>query len=78
LIAPLAKRTCPFCKFGVNSICTVFTNRTLPACSDANPFEITSGNIGITFCGRYTLVARLRASVSSAPPGFTNADTSTM
>ena len=24
-IAPLAKRTCPFCKFDVNSICTVFT-----------------------------------------------------
>ena len=77
-IAPLANRTCPFCKPGVNSIWTVFTYRTLPSCSDASPLEITSGNIGMTFCGRYTLVARWRASTSSAPPSFTNAATSAM
>ena len=76
LIAPLAKLTCPFCAPGVNSIRTVLTYRTLPSCSDAKPLEITSGNIGMTFCGRYTLVARFRASASSAPPGFTNAATS--
>ena len=39
---------------------------------------MTSGNIGITFCGKYTLVARLRASVSSALPSRAKWATSAM
>ena len=51
-IAALKNETCPFWSPGVNSIRTVFTYRTLPSCRLASPFEITSGNIGMTFCGR--------------------------
>ena len=77
-MAPLKNETCPFCNPGVNSIRTVLTYRTFPSWRLASPFEITSGNIGMTCWGRYTLVARRRASASSGPPGLAKCPTSAM
>ena len=42
-----------------------------PGTSEQIPFESRSGSIGITLSGRYTLVPRARASVSSGVCGRT-------
>ncbi len=53
------------------SISTVTASLSSPARSEQARFDSASGSIGSTAPGTYTLVARRKASASSAPPGRT-------
>ncbi len=46
-------------------------SRGSPSTNEQMPFESCSGNIGSTFPGRYTLVARSTASLSRLVPSAT-------
>ena len=60
------------------TISTVTASLSSPGRSEHASFESTSGSIGSTAPGTYTLVPRLTASRSSRPPGRTYAVTSAM
>ena len=53
------------------SISTVTANLSSPGRSEQAWFDSTSGSIGSTARGTYTLVPRRKASRSSRPPGRT-------
>ena len=70
---PRSRTSAPFI-----SISTVTASLSSPGRSEQASFESTSGSIGSTAPGTYTLVPRRNASRSSRPPGRTYAVTSAM
>jgi len=54
-----------------NTMRHVSVRRSSPGTSEHIPLESTSGSIGIAASGKYTEVARARASMSSGEPSVT-------